>query len=249
MAKSWNQAIVPVAAMLSAVFLALPTNAAEPTPPTDPQFELTADAGYCAIYRALTNRLPAGCSEEEVSGMTRAIVLRSTENGVTTEPLTQVEQPAPWQEWSSEDAGSSLELSSLARSLRYPRKPHPPNASNPGPKGYFIHFAFDSAEIDKDYRDHLAKLSKVMAAAALGETCLRIVGHADSVGTDAYNTDLSRRRAMVVADYLTGQAGLPDSRIIWEGMGEREPLQGVDTEHPRNRRVEFQLSEDSGSCT
>lgn len=65
---------------------------------------------------------------------------------------------------------------------------------------------------------------------------LRIVGHASSDGTAAFNQKLSVERAKVAADYLIS-AGVAADRLQTEGKGSSEP---IDNDHrERNRRTEF----------
>ncbi len=73
---------------------------------------------------------------------------------------------------------------------------------------------------------------------------IRIEGHTDSQGTDAYNLDLSKRRAASVMEYLT-TAGVDPSRLESEGYGESKPIDTNDTREGRanNRRVEFTILE------
>jgi len=49
------------------------------------------------------------------------------------------------------------------------------------------------------------------------------VGHADRIGSDAYNMKLSVRRADSVKAYLVSK-GIAASRIYTEGKGERQPV-------------------------
>lgn len=69
---------------------------------------------------------------------------------------------------------------------------------------------------------------------------VEIAGYSDSKGTDAYNKDLSQRRAAAVKDYIIKQ-GVSASRLIAIGYGEASPIATNDTEEGRaeNRRVEF----------
>lgn len=69
---------------------------------------------------------------------------------------------------------------------------------------------------------------------------IEIQGHTDSQGSDAYNQDLSERRANSVRNYLL-QKGVTASRITAIGYGERFPRATNDTAEGRalNRRVEF----------
>ncbi|PID98022.1 MAG: cell envelope biogenesis protein OmpA [Actinobacteria bacterium] len=66
-----------------------------------------------------------------------------------------------------------------------------------------------------------------------------IVGHTDSVADDAYNLDLSKRRAKVVGDYLSSKA--PGLSVTADGKGETQPIGDNTTEEGKaqNRRVEI----------
>jgi len=73
-------------------------------------------------------------------------------------------------------------------------------------------------------------------------TYIDVVGHADSQGSDAYNQDLSERRANAVAGYLVN-AKVKQERIYVAGMGESQPIASNATPEGRaqNRRVEITL--------
>lgn len=75
-----------------------------------------------------------------------------------------------------------------------------------------------------------------------------VEGHTDSQGTDAYNEDLSRRRAESVRRYLV-RAGFPASRVRAKGLGERRPIADNNTNEGRsnNRRVEVVLEREAPS--
>jgi OmpA-OmpF porin, OOP family len=70
---------------------------------------------------------------------------------------------------------------------------------------------------------------------------LRIEGHTDSVGDDARNLDLSKRRAEAVKNVLIAQFSVDAARLTTAGMGETKPIDSNDTPQGRsqNRRVEF----------
>ena len=101
------------------------------------------------------------------------------------------------------------------------------------------HFDFDKSELKPAMMD---LLDEVMAKveASPGDEHLMIVGHTDSIGTDAYNQGLSERRARSAADYLI-QKGFPQDKISISGMGESEPVADNSTKQGRaeNRRVEI----------
>lgn len=76
-------------------------------------------------------------------------------------------------------------------------------------------------------------------------------GHTDSIGDDAFNDELSERRAAAVAEIL--QDARPDLRLTVKGHGERDPIaeneiKGKDNPAGRakNRRVEIGYDQPSG---
>ena len=75
------------------------------------------------------------------------------------------------------------------------------------------------------------------------QTVIRIEGHTDSVGSEAYNMDLSRRRAEAVKNLLV-QRGVADSRLEVVAFGESLPVATNDTEAGRqkNHRVELKIA-------
>jgi outer membrane protein OmpA-like peptidoglycan-associated protein len=79
------------------------------------------------------------------------------------------------------------------------------------------------------------------------EVKVRIEGHTDSTGSDAYNESLSQRRADAVAMALEHR-GIPQSQIQAVGRGKSAPVAGNDTSAGRqqNRRVEIIFSDTQG---
>jgi outer membrane protein OmpA-like peptidoglycan-associated protein len=79
------------------------------------------------------------------------------------------------------------------------------------------------------------------------EVKVRIEGHTDSTGTDAYNESLSQRRADAVAMALEHR-GIPQSQLQAVGRGKSAPVAGNDTSAGRqqNRRVEIIFSDTQG---
>ncbi|MCF8295834.1 MAG: OmpA family protein, partial [Bacteroidales bacterium] len=67
-----------------------------------------------------------------------------------------------------------------------------------------------------------------------------IHGHTDNVGGDAFNKDLSERRAAAVKEYLISK-GIASERMSNQGFGMSRPVAANDTEEgrARNRRTEF----------
>jgi outer membrane protein OmpA-like peptidoglycan-associated protein len=106
---------------------------------------------------------------------------------------------------------------------------------------YGIHFASDSAVITADSGQTLEQVLAFLQSRS--STRLRIEGYTDSTNTDAYNLDLSKRRAQVVVSWLVGH-GIPASRLTAEGFGKEHPVADNLTPQGRalNRRVEIALA-------
>lgn len=71
---------------------------------------------------------------------------------------------------------------------------------------------------------------------------IEIGGHTDSIGDDAYNNRLSRKRANEVSAYLLAK-GVPKKCLKIHGYGENNPISANNTEEGRrkNRRTEFKI--------
>lgn len=84
---------------------------------------------------------------------------------------------------------------------------------------------------------------KEMAAMLKEHTDLKLLieGHTDDVGDDAYNLDLSERRAASVRSYLVAEYGIDGSRLQSKGLGETKPAGPNTSPEGRqfNRRVEL----------
>jgi OOP family OmpA-OmpF porin len=101
-------------------------------------------------------------------------------------------------------------------------------------------FDFDKSAIRPDGKNRLDDLSQKVRSVNL-EVVIAI-GHACSIGTDAYNQKLSERRAASVKAYLVSK-GVEPNRIYTEGKGEKQPVASNATKEGRmkNRRVEIEV--------
>jgi len=74
------------------------------------------------------------------------------------------------------------------------------------------------------------------------KTTIAIDGHTDSDGSNAYNQDLSQRRALSVANYLAAK-GVNAARLRATGYGESSPIASNATSagKAQNRRVELRI--------
>jgi outer membrane protein OmpA-like peptidoglycan-associated protein len=102
-------------------------------------------------------------------------------------------------------------------------------------------FATGHAELMTGATGHLDKLVNFLQQYT--DRTVLIEGYTDSTGTQAYNQDLSERRARSVSDYLTAH-GVAAARISASGRGMNDPVSANDTATGRqqNRRVEVIVS-------
>lgn len=100
-------------------------------------------------------------------------------------------------------------------------------------------FDFDKAVLKPAGRETLSRLAEDVRRAESVDS-ISVVGHTDSIGTEAYNQGLSERRAASVRDFLVEQ-GVNPSLIRTRGMGESQPIASNATREGRaqNRRVEI----------
>lgn len=105
-----------------------------------------------------------------------------------------------------------------------------------------VNFDFDKSAIRPDAAVILDEAIRILADRS--EVRLRVEGHTDWTGTDAYNQGLSERRASSVRDYLVAH-GIDAGRLTTAGFGESQPIATNETREGRalNRRVELNILE------
>src|SRR3982074_3546183 len=101
-----------------------------------------------------------------------------------------------------------------------------------------IRFESGRATIDPDSIGLLDRL--IETALPSPPVNIKIAGHTDTDGEDAFNQTLSEKRAQAVTDYLV-KAGLPANRFTAMGYGSTQPVATNDTDQGKaqNRRIEF----------
>jgi len=102
-----------------------------------------------------------------------------------------------------------------------------------------ITFDLGSDRLSEQARENLAEFAKALKGNTLRNSTFSIDGHTDARGTNAFNMDLSNRRAASVVNYLES-LGIPRERLRATGYGEDRPR--VDDPFAAiNRRVEATL--------
>jgi iron complex outermembrane receptor protein len=119
-----------------------------------------------------------------------------------------------------------------------PYTPPAPQAVATAPKSYLVFFDFNKSDLTGQATQIVDQAASNAGPAKV--TRLTVTGHTDTVGSDAYNMRLSRRRAESVAARLE-KDGIPSSEIEIVAKGKRDLLvptaDGV--KEPQNRRVQI----------
>ncbi|MCZ4222630.1 OmpA family protein [Pedobacter sp. SJ11] len=110
-----------------------------------------------------------------------------------------------------------------------------------------IYYEFNSAELTEPSKKVLDALVVIMDDNP--EMEIELGSHTDNIGTDAYNQELSERRAKSCVDYLVSK-NIAQNRMTFKGYGESTPVapnkfkNGKDNPDGRakNRRTEFKVT-------
>ena len=127
----------------------------------------------------------------------------------------------------------------VAPAVKPPPAPPKPVVEKVTLKGDTL-FDFDKSVVKPEGKQVLDRLAE--QARDLQLEVIVAVGHADAIGTDAYNQKLSERRAAAVKAYIVSK-GIPAARVYTEGKGEKLPIADNKTAEGRskNRRVELEI--------
>jgi outer membrane protein OmpA-like peptidoglycan-associated protein len=139
----------------------------------------------------------------------------------------------------------------IADGLEVERRSDPLNADDDVPPAQVMIFELDKPvvlpgiqfEFNKAIIKPESESVLIQAYSSLNdhqEIQVEISGHADAIGTDAYNLDLSGRRAESVRQWMINK-GVGSGRLTSIGYGESRPIASNDTEEGQalNRRIEF----------
>lgn len=126
-----------------------------------------------------------------------------------------------------------------------PAPPPPPAAAPPPPPAarqpisfHSVQFDFDKSNLKPKAAAELDRAVKIMKDNP--DVVLELQGNTDSVGTDAYNMALGKRRADAVFNYLKSK-GIQANRLKEASFGEGKPVasNATDAGRAQNRRVDL----------
>lgn len=109
-----------------------------------------------------------------------------------------------------------------------------------------IYYDYDKWDIRPDAEPTLNRLAEVLRQNA--DIRIQLGSHTDCRGNDAYNQNLSQRRAQSAVNYLISK-GIDPSRLSAKGYGESQPAANcacsncTEAEHQTNRRTTFKVVE------
>jgi outer membrane protein OmpA-like peptidoglycan-associated protein len=101
-----------------------------------------------------------------------------------------------------------------------------------------IQFDFNSAEISKSSTQAVRELGKALSNSNLRGSTFVVAGHTDGIGGDAFNQDLSERRADTIKRFLVDKYGITGSDLVTVGYGKTKLKDAADPTDAINRRVQ-----------
>jgi outer membrane protein OmpA-like peptidoglycan-associated protein len=101
-----------------------------------------------------------------------------------------------------------------------------------------ITFDYNSADISSSSLSSVQALGKALSDPNLKGSTFVVAGHTDAAGGEAYNQDLSERRADSIKRYLVDKFGIASNDLVTVGYGKSKPKDPTAPMDPANRRVQ-----------
>ena len=100
-----------------------------------------------------------------------------------------------------------------------------------------IEYEINKSDVRPQYNDEVANVAMFMKK--YPTTTALIEGYSDEVGSDAYNLQLSQRRAEGVVSYLVNKFDIEPARLSAKGYGKAKPVadNATETGRQKNRRI------------
>jgi outer membrane protein OmpA-like peptidoglycan-associated protein len=101
-----------------------------------------------------------------------------------------------------------------------------------------INFDYNSADISSKSMPSVQALGKALTNPDLKGSTFVVAGYTDAAGGEAYNQDLSERRADAIKRYLTDKFGIAGSDLVTVGYGKTKLKDSGNPMSEANRRVQ-----------
>lgn len=101
-----------------------------------------------------------------------------------------------------------------------------------------ITFDYNSADISAKSLPSVQALGKALTNPDLNGSTFIVAGHTDAAGGEAYNQDLSERRADSIKRYLVDKYGIAGSDLVTVGYGKSKLKDPANPMAEANRRVQ-----------
>jgi outer membrane protein OmpA-like peptidoglycan-associated protein len=112
-----------------------------------------------------------------------------------------------------------------------------------------INFDFNSASISQASMSAAQHLGEALTDPQLKGSTFIVSGHTDGVGSDAFNQDLSERRADTIKHYLVDHFHIAASDLVTVGYGKTHLKDAANPDDPINRRVQVVNTESTNTAS
>jgi outer membrane protein OmpA-like peptidoglycan-associated protein len=112
-----------------------------------------------------------------------------------------------------------------------------------------INFDYNSANISARSMSSVQALGRALSNPDLKGSTFVVAGHTDAAGGDAYNQDLSERRADSIKRYLVDKFGIAGSDLVTVGYGKTKLKDPANPLSEVNRRVQVVNMENKATAS
>ena len=112
-----------------------------------------------------------------------------------------------------------------------------------------IRFDYNSADISKESVSAVQELGKALSNADLKGSTFVVAGHTDAAGGEAYNQELSERRAEAIKRYLVEKYGINGTDLVAVGYGKSKLKDPSQPMAEANRRVQVVNMENKATAS
>jgi len=112
-----------------------------------------------------------------------------------------------------------------------------------------INFDFNSAAISRGSVTAVQHLGEALSDPQLKGSTFVVAGHTDGVGSDAFNQDLSERRADTIKQYLVEKYHIAASDLVTVGYGKTRLKDTANPADAANRRVQVVNTQTDASAS